>query len=68
MVHDAPARCGFGAEVVRQVVEKGFDLLDAEPIVVGGLPVSMPFSPVLEDACVVNNDAIVTVIRKLLNS
>ncbi len=68
VVHDAPARCGFGAEVVRQVVENGFDYLDAEPIVVGGLPAPMPFSPVLEDACVVTKAAIVAAIRKVLNA
>jgi len=51
VVHDAHARCGVGAEIVRQVCEHGFDLLDAPPLVIGGKSYPAPFSADLEQAC-----------------
>lgn len=67
VVHDAPAPCGFGAEVVRQVVAQGFDLLDAEPLVVGSAHVPMPFSPPLEDACLPSVASLTAAIHKIIH-
>lgn len=52
VIHDAPVRLGFGAEVVRIVTEQAFDALKAAPRVLGGQNLPMPYSHVLEDACV----------------
>ena len=51
VVHEAPARCGMGAEIVRRVIENSFDYLDAPPRVLGGVSIPAPFSPALEKAC-----------------
>lgn len=59
VVHEAPARCGIGAEIVRKVVEKSFDYLDAPPRVLGGAAIPTPFSPSLEKACFPQKDDIV---------
>jgi len=67
VVHDAPASCGFGAEIVRRVVAQGFDLLDAEPLVVGGAHVPMPVRPPSEDACLPSTASLTAVVRKIIN-
>ena len=51
VVHEAPERCGVGAEIVRQVAFKGFDYLDAPPLVLGGKPYPIPFNAELEKHC-----------------
>ena len=66
VVHESPTRCGVGSEIVRRVVEKGFDYLDAEPRVFGGADLPIPFSPGLEDVCLPQPDTIVTQIRNLV--
>lgn len=60
IVDEAYAMCGIGAEISAAVMELAFDQLDAP---VGRLhtePVTHPFSPVLQNAMLVNVDAIVT--------
>jgi pyruvate dehydrogenase E1 component beta subunit len=68
VVHEAPVRCGAGAEIVRRVVAEYFDYLDAEPRVLGGANVPLPFSPVLEDACLPQVNTIVNAIHRLMNT
>ena len=66
VLHEAPERCGFGAEIVRQVSEQAFDYLDAPPKVLGGLNVPIPFSPVLEDACVPSAEDVADAVKKFI--
>ena len=66
VVHEANARCGIGAEIVRQVVEKGFERLTCRPMVLGGADVPMPFTQVLESACMPQVSDIAAAMRKLL--
>ncbi len=68
VVHEAPVRMGFGAEVVRQVTEQAFDDLQAAPRVIGGIPVPMPYSSVLEDACIPDVSEIETAIKNIMES
>ena len=63
VVHDAPTRGGVGAEVVRQVAERGFEHLRKPPRVLGGLNTPMPYSASLEDACLPQPEDIVNTIR-----
>lgn len=51
VVHEAPTCGGVGAEIVRQVVEKGFKFLKTAPKVLGARHLPMPYSPPLEDLC-----------------
>ena len=68
VVHEAPTRGGFGAEIVRLVVEEGFDLLDAEPVVLGARHVPVPFSHVLETAYVPQVGDIEAAIRRMVGA
>jgi len=65
VVHEAWTKCGFGAEIVRRVIEEGFDHLDAPPRVLGGLEVPLPFSRPLETVCVPQKDTIVDAVLAL---
>lgn len=65
VVHEAPTRNGFGAEVVRRVVEACFDDLDSPPRVLGGADLPIPFSPELEQACIPQVATIVEAIRSV---
>lgn len=66
VVHEAPARGGFGAEVVRRAMERAFEYLDCAPRVLGGAATPMPYSPPLEDACVPQIEDIVTAMRAMV--
>ena len=66
VVHDAPSRGGMGAEIVRQVVEQGFEHFRAPAKVLGGLNTPMPYSAPLEDACIPQKEDIVEAIRALM--
>ncbi|MCL4861569.1 MAG: alpha-ketoacid dehydrogenase subunit beta [Caldilineaceae bacterium] len=58
--------CGIGAEVAAQVVDKGFDDLDAPIKRLNGAHTPTPYSPTLEGAIVPNVDSIEQAIRELL--
>ncbi len=66
VVHDAPERGGFGAEVVRQVVAEGIGYFKAAPRVLGGRNIPMPYSPPLEDACIPQVADIVRIAREMV--
>ena len=68
VVHEAPVSGGVGAEIVRQVVEQGFEHLRVPPRVLGGLNTPMPYSPPLEDACLPQKEGIVKAVRELMSS
>jgi pyruvate/2-oxoglutarate/acetoin dehydrogenase E1 component len=65
VAHDAPVVCGIGAELVRRIVEEGFDFLDAPPRVVASKDVPVPFSEVLEDYVILHAEDIVRVLREI---
>ncbi len=66
VVHESWTRCGIGAEIVRRVVEEGFDLLDTHPKVLGGADLPLPFSPPLEKVCVPQKETIISAIRAIV--
>jgi pyruvate dehydrogenase E1 component beta subunit len=68
VVHESWTRCGIGAEIVRRVVEEGFDYLNAPPKVLGGLDLPLPFSRPLERVCVPQEETIIKAIKMLVNS
>jgi pyruvate dehydrogenase E1 component beta subunit len=65
VVHEAPEQGGVGAEIVRRVTEEGFDLLKAPPKVLGSRHLPMPYSPVLEDACIPQVGDVVRAAREM---
>jgi len=67
IVHEAPARAGAGAEIMRRVMEDGgFDLLKAAPRVLARGATPMPYSPPLEDAVLPQASDIAAVIREMV--
>ncbi len=66
VVHEAVRDFGPGAEVAARVAEECFDSLDAPIMRVGGPYTPVPFSPVLENSWLPNEDRIVATIRQLL--
>ena len=66
VVHESPARCGVGAEIVRRVTAEAFDDLEAPPTVLGGADLPMPFSPPLEQVCIPQEDTIAAAITRLV--
>jgi pyruvate dehydrogenase E1 component beta subunit len=48
VVHEANRRSNIGGEIVSQVVERAFGLLDEPPRIVAGLDVPMPYNRALE--------------------
>ena len=55
------------SEVVTQVCERGFDLLDHQPLRVNSDDVPAPYAKNLESAFLPNKHKIMTAVRKTLN-
>ena len=66
VVHEAAAPFSVGAEIVRRVVEEGFDYLDAEPLVYGNMRTAAPFAGNLEDAIMMTPKGVGEKMRYLL--
>ena len=66
IIDEAFAPAGVGAEIGMQVMERGFDDLDAPVARLNGLHTPTPYSPPLEAAVVPNVDTIARTIRALL--
>lgn len=58
--------CGIGAEIAAQVVDRGFDDLDAPIRRLNGAHAPTPYSPPLESAIVPNTQSITQAIRELM--
>ncbi len=66
VVHEAPTTGGVGADIVRQVVEKGFEHLKTAPKVLAGRYTAMPYSAPLEDQCLPQVDNIIAAAREMV--
>ncbi len=66
IVHEAPLTCGFGAEIAAQIVERGFDHLDAPIARLGSLETCVPYSKPLEERVLPQKQDIEAAIRKLV--
>jgi 2-oxoisovalerate dehydrogenase E1 component len=66
IVDETFAPCGIGAEIAAQLIEKGFDDLDAPIRRLNGAHTPTPYSPPLEKAVVPNPETIAQAVRDLL--
>ncbi|MCY2984428.1 MAG: dehydrogenase E1 component subunit alpha/beta [Planctomycetota bacterium] len=66
IVDEPPAPCGFAAEIAAQVMDAGFNDLDAPIRRLTGVFTPTPYSPPLEAAVVPNADQIADAIRLLV--
>jgi pyruvate dehydrogenase E1 component beta subunit len=67
VTHESNRRSGIGAEIVSQVVERGFDLLDDQPIIVAGLDVPMPYNRQLEALVIPDEEKLKVAVLKLMD-
>jgi pyruvate dehydrogenase E1 component beta subunit len=63
---EAPLRGGIASDIVAGIIDRGFDLLDAPPIRVGGLNVPMPYNMGLEQMVIPSEGKIKAAVRKVL--
>jgi len=66
IVDESFAPCGIGAEIAAQMVDRGFDRLDAPIRRLNGTHTPTPYSPSLESAIVPDVDDIAKAIRDLV--
>ena len=66
IVEEAWRTGGFGAEIASTVQDQAFDYLDAPIVRVAGLDVPTPYSRVLEQVVIPNEDTVVTAVNKVL--
>lgn len=65
---EANLRGGFAGDVVAEIIDRGFDLLDAPPIRVGGLNVPMPYNMGLEDVVIPSVETIKNAVKQALKN
>jgi pyruvate/2-oxoglutarate/acetoin dehydrogenase E1 component len=65
--HESNRRSGIGAEIVSQIVERGFDLLDEHPVIVAGLDVPMPYNRVLEAHVIPSEEKLKKAVLELMD-
>ncbi len=68
IVHEAPVRGGFGAEIAAVVANQAFGYLDAPIQRVGAPWTPIPFSPPLEDAYIPGEAQILEAVRLVVGS
>lgn len=66
--HEATLRGGIGSDIVAEIIDRGFDLLDAPPIRVGGLNVPAPYNKGLEDLCIPDESRIIDAVKAVLSN
>jgi pyruvate dehydrogenase E1 component beta subunit len=67
VAHESNRRSGIGGEIVSQVVERGFDLFDAPPVIVAGTDVPMPYSRPLEHMVIPSEQDIKDAVYRVLD-
>ena len=67
VTHEANRRSGIGAEIVSQVVERGFEELDEKPVIVAGLNVPMPYNHTLESMVIPNEEKIKQTVLQMMD-
>lgn len=65
-IQEANLRGGFASDLIAEVIDRGFDMLDAQPVRVGGLNVPMPYNQGLEDYVIPDTARIKRAICKVM--
>lgn len=66
LVQEANLRGGLVGDIVAEIIDRGFDLLDSPPVRVGGLNVPMPYNMGLENEVIPNVEKIKNAVYKVL--
>ncbi len=67
IVHQAVTTAGFGAEIAAMVAQEGADLLVSPIHRLGSLHVPVPYSPIMENFVVPDDEKIAAEVRTMLN-
>lgn len=67
VAHEANKRGGMAGDIIAEIIERGFDLLDAPPERVGALNVPMPYNTGLEKLCFPEAEQIKQAVYKVLS-
>lgn len=67
VLQEANLRGGFASDVVAEIIDRGFDLLDAPPVRVGGLNVPMPYNIKLEEKVIPGTKEIIQAVKKAMD-
>lgn len=65
---EANLRGGLPSDIVAEIIDRGFDLLDAPPVRVGGLNVPTPYNKNLEALCIPDEKKIIEAVYKALDN
>ncbi len=66
VVHQAPKRGGFGAEIAATIAEKNMEELENPIVRIGSLNAPVPFSPTLESYVLPSSERVVDAVKSLL--
>ena len=61
-------RGGLAGDIVAEIIDRGFDLLRAPPVRVGGLNVPTPYNIGLEELCIPGKDKIISAVRTVMGN
>ncbi len=67
VAHEASRRGGIGSDIVAEVIDRGFDLLDAPPVRIGAKNIPIAYNAILEDATLPSIQDIVDAIDLVLS-
>ncbi len=68
VVHEAMVRGGMAGDIMAEIIERGFDLLDAPPARLGALNVPLPYNAGLESLCIPTPEKIKEAVYKVLSN
>jgi pyruvate/2-oxoglutarate/acetoin dehydrogenase E1 component len=66
VTHEGYTRCGVGAEIATQVMEKGLYYLEKPVRRVCGLNVPVPFAPVMENRVIPSTSALIQAVKEMV--
>lgn len=68
VVHEAATRGGMGSDIIAELCERAFDLLDAPPVRVGALNVPLPYNETMEAAVLPDKGRVKEAVFRLLSN
>ncbi len=68
VVQEAHLRGGMASDIVAEIVDRGFDLLDAPPVRVGSLNIPVPFNKTLEKMVIPDENRIKSAVKRVLEA
>lgn len=68
VAQEAHLRGGLAGDIVAEIIDRGFDLLDAPPVRVGAPNVPMPYNAGLEKVCIPDESKIKEAVYKVLSN